>query len=494
MHHKITTALSVTFVFALAFNTNNLFAQTLYTMTTQGGHFTGQCNYDVPQCGIGMILEYDVAADTLIPKFYFTDTTGYIPDGYMILASDGNLYGLNTIGGLNALSPGDSIPSGGANAGGTLFQYNYLTNTFTVEENLDPLAGPGGALVQASDGNLYGLTLEDGTNSSGTIFQYNYNTNTYSVVYNLPPNAYPGDCSLMEAGDGNLYGMTTSDGTTGSGTLFQYNYRDSTYTVKKNLAYGAWPYGSVLIEASDSNLYGRTANDGSHSNGTIFQYNYRADTFIVMENFPLNAKNPYSDNSLMQASDGNLYGLTYGDGTNQSGTLFQYNYTTKLYKVKVNLPTDAWPWGSVMEASDGNLYGFTQKDGTYGDGTLFQYNLTTDSFTVKVNLDGRNGAFPVHSLPVEVSTATGIKNINSTAGGLRVYPNPTTGHFTLSFSGSPATGTIEIYNMLGAKVYASTNQLLQTTNEIDISAQPAGIYFVTVQNGDKVYSAKLVKE
>src|ERR1700733_4958035 len=106
MRSKIRTTLVIAIVITfIGFNANNSFAQTLYTMTTQGGHFTGPCNYDVPQCGIGMILEYDCGTGTLTPKFYFTDSTGYIPDGYLMLASDGHLYGLNTIGGLNALSP-----------------------------------------------------------------------------------------------------------------------------------------------------------------------------------------------------------------------------------------------------------------------------------------------------------------------------------------------------------------------------------------------------
>lgn len=90
---------------------------------------------------------------------------------------------------------------------------------------------------------------------------------------------------------------------------------------------------------------------------------------------------------------------------------------------------------------------------------------------------------------------TGINQVTgSLPGSFRVYPNPTSGHFTLNLSGPPATGTIEIYNMLGAKVYAIANQLLQATNEIDISGQPAGVYFVTVQNGTNTYGGKVVKE
>ena len=489
MPNKIRTLLTTAIVFVFALNGNNLSAQKLYTMITQGGHFTGDCNNDVPQCGLGMISEYDLSADTITGKFDFTDSSGYIPDGYLMQASDGNLYGMTSVGGLNGLSPGNVIPSGGSNSGGTLFQYNPSTNTFTVEKNLDEYALPGGALMQASDGNLYGLTSDDGANYSGTLFQYNYLTNSYVVMKDLPDSSWPGGCSLMQATDGNLYGMTTSNGTYYSGTLFQYNYNTNTYTVEKNLPAGAYPYGSTLVEAPDSNLYGMTSSDGIDNSGTIFQYNYRTHTYTYKKSLPRYA-NPYAC-VLTLASDSNLYGITYGDGTHSSGTIFQYNYRTNTYTVVYNMPDSAWSWGSLMEASDGNLYGFTQWDGTNHEGTMFQYNYKTPAYTVKVNFDGTNGAYPIHNRLVEVSNTTGIENV--TAGSVSVYPNPTSGHFTVNFAKEQGTGTVEIYNMLGERVYATTH-LLQTTDEIDISSQPAGVYFLTVNDGTRAYCTKVVKE
>ena len=88
----------------------------------------------------------------------------------------------------------------------------------------------------------------------------------------------------------------------------------------------------------------------------------------------------------------------------------------------------------------------------------------------------------------------GIKDIKVAEGGIRVHPNPTTVRLILCLSGPPETGAQEVYNKLGAKVYTTTNRQLQSVSEIDISAQPAGVYFVTVQDGNKVYEGKVVKE
>ncbi|MBI3502837.1 MAG: T9SS type A sorting domain-containing protein, partial [Bacteroidetes bacterium] len=56
-----------------------------------------------------------------------------------------------------------------------------------------------------------------------------------------------------------------------------------------------------------------------------------------------------------------------------------------------------------------------------------------------------------------------------------LYPNPTSGVFTVSGLRSAVSG-LEIYNMYGERVYqTAVNSKQQTVN---LSSQPQGIYFV----------------
>ncbi len=72
-----------------------------------------------------------------------------------------------------------------------------------------------------------------------------------------------------------------------------------------------------------------------------------------------------------------------------------------------------------------------------------------------------------------VSGINEVKN-NTT---VNVYPNPTSGKVTIDFSQS-ATGRIEIYNIVGEKIYESAIQAEKT--EIDLGNQAKGIYFYQV--------------
>jgi hypothetical protein len=40
---------------------------------------------------------------------------------------------------------------------------------------------------------------------------------------------------------------------------------------------------------------------------------------------------------------------------------------------------------------------------------------------------------------------------------------------------------IEIYNVYGEKVYSTSNIKPQTSNKIDLSSQPSGIYFLNIK-------------
>ena len=52
--------------------------------------------------------------------------------------------------------------------------------------------------------------------------------------------------------------------------------------------------------------------------------------------------------------------------------------------------------------------------------------------------------------------------------------------------------TLDVYDMLGSKVYSTANLQHQLLNEIDLSALQKGIYFMNIYDGDKTYTKKIV--
>src|SRR5579871_4653183 len=111
-------------------------------------------------------------------------------------ASDGNLYGVARLG--------------GANNCGTIFKFD-LTGNFTLLHTFSGSsdgANPYTDLIQASDGVLYGTCFNGGAYGSGTIYKIDL-TGNFTLVYTFTggsDGAIP-DASLIQANDGNLYGV-----------------------------------------------------------------------------------------------------------------------------------------------------------------------------------------------------------------------------------------------------------------------------------------------
>ncbi|HKR04409.1 MAG TPA: T9SS type A sorting domain-containing protein [Bacteroidia bacterium] len=78
--------------------------------------------------------------------------------------------------------------------------------------------------------------------------------------------------------------------------------------------------------------------------------------------------------------------------------------------------------------------------------------------------------------------------------GVAITPNPTTNNFTITFPNTINKGFIEIYNVLGKKIFKE-NIFNISQKEIRLKpARPlaAGIYFVKVRDGEREYCEKLV--
>ena len=71
-------------------------------------------------------------------------------------------------------------------------------------------------------------------------------------------------------------------------------------------------------------------------------------------------------------------------------------------------------------------------------------------------------------------------SINELLNGLKftVYPNPSNGKFTIL--SDEKKSDVEIFTLLGDKIYAVGGYTIN--NEIDISTQPAGVYFLKIKN------------
>lgn len=91
------------------------------------------------------------------------------------------------------------------------------------------------------------------------------------------------------------------------------------------------------------------------------------------------------------------------------------------------------------------------------------------------------------------SEITGIEEISSK--NIFLYPNPTSGRFTIkNFELQITKCRLEIYNVLGEMIYSETNYNQKTSNEIDISYAPKGIYFVKIFAEEKLFSEKIMIE
>ena len=92
----------------------------------------------------------------------------------------------------------------------------------------------------------------------------------------------------------------------------------------------------------------------------------------------------------------------------------------------------------------------------------------------------------------------GIVSVNEeyTSSTVGVYPNPTSGVFTLNINDEAATEfVVNIYNVTGALVSSTTFALNGgVLNEtIDLSSYVNGIYMIRISTGNNVITKKIIK-
>ncbi len=182
-----------------------------YGTTTGGG-----ANFD----GTVYKIAKGVLGLTSLHSFY-GPTDGALPFDKLAQGTDGNLYGTASERGSGCAASEDC---------GTVFRITpsgVLTtlHVFCLGDGCPDGEVPYAGLVLAEDGAFYGTTFFGGLgsgNRDGTIFRIE-GSGTFATLYQFCGCGDGGNpaAALVQATDGNLYGSTASDGSSGYGTLFK---------------------------------------------------------------------------------------------------------------------------------------------------------------------------------------------------------------------------------------------------------------------------------
>jgi uncharacterized repeat protein (TIGR03803 family) len=322
--------------------------------------------------------------------FSLSGTNGQLPAFGMTLAVDGNYYGTTL--------------NGGAGNSGVLFKVSPTGSYTPLHEFSGATDGalPVGLPIQASDGNIYGVTTQ-GSGSDGTVYKYVPSTGTFSTILGLSSDGSQGNspsASLMQASDGSLYGTTQGGGTSNCGTVFRLN------TSGVLLHVYSFPCGlggnapqAPLYQASDGNLYGTTVLGGKVDSsgdckkgcGTVFRVSHGIVSVVYrFSGYPNDGG--LATTGLMEGTDGNLYGGTDRGGANDFGTLYQVT-TTGQYKLLYSF-VDAIgnaPFASLIQHTSGKFYGTTAYGGLDSYGALYSLDMGLGPFIALVRYTGRIG-------------------------------------------------------------------------------------------------------
>ncbi len=187
-------------------------------------------------------------------------TSGKTPYGRLEVGPDGLLYG--------------TASAGGASLRGTLFSFDPAAGRFTLLVTFKDSNGatPFAGVILGSDGRLYGTTSNGGQYGYGTIFAYDLDDRRLTTLhsFNSANGAYP-KAALIEASNGRLYGTTTSGGASGRGVVYSIGKTGGYSLIHSfNGSDGASPRGG-LVQAADSYLYGATSSGGSTGSGVLYR-------------------------------------------------------------------------------------------------------------------------------------------------------------------------------------------------------------------------------
>ena len=371
----------------------------LYGTTSSASSVTG-----------GLIFRSSADGSSVKTLHQMSTSEAYAPLAGLLVGSDGLLYGTTSLGavGITANTTGTVFSIKTDGTGFTIlhrFESWSVSNVDGNPKNADG-AYPETALIEGSDGFLYGVARAGGPEGTGTVFKVSRDGTSFKVLHAF--GAVTSDANaaattnldgasplgvLLQGADGFLYGTTSVGGVNGRGTIFRVGTDGSGFQLQYVFAAlpasgsplanvgGASPLAG-LTDGQDGRFYGVSSGGGTNGIGTIFAFDPVGRVFSVMHNFEeSNGDTPAG--AMILGLDTRLYGTTAFGGTASNGNTSTYALSSPSRATALDSRALQLRWlaglqseGRLLQTSATTLIGVATDAGRCGQGTIYQYSST----------------------------------------------------------------------------------------------------------------------
>jgi uncharacterized repeat protein (TIGR03803 family) len=331
-------------------------------------------------------------------------TDGALPTGRLVFGANGYLYGTTQEGGL----------AEGLYNQGTIFRITRagsyeILHLFTGAAKTGDGENPTAGLTFASNGDFYGTTEFGGASGYGTVFKMSP-AGTVTVLHSFAdndPNGQQPIGALVQSSDGDLYGTCYAGGANGWGTVFRISL-SGTFHKLYDFSQATGNVGNLpkagLIQASDGNLYGTAWEGGLDGLGSIYQIT-SAGVATLEGSFDGNTNGFAPVGALVQGNDGRLYVTLQDDGGTNSGGV-QDQGAISVLNLDLAPPPPA-------------IYSFSPTSGAAGTKVKLQFGPYVGATSVTFN--GKSAHFVVEgsefiTATVPTGATTGLISVTTPGG------------------------------------------------------------------------------
>lgn len=401
--------------------------QLLYTSELGGDNYNGA------------IISYDLASEQTSNMislggnpFNSFDLVNNVthPDytGGLILGSDGNYYGISSLGtaidnsthgDISSQSVGYFYRMDPATSDVEILYYFKGNGEYTMSQYItsggygNGFSFPKYKPIEASPGVFYGVARKGGTYNKGGVWKFDVNTMTYSQIgsFSNQPGGigYNASCPLIIGDNDNLYGVLKDvSGGSADGILYRVKTNTSQLEFVTTLDPAGWvmnhPHGDIVYNSSTNTIYGTKDrfDSGSNWGGGVWSYNISSGTVTAEWTILYSELDILGSNvaGIVTGNDAKMYVFTRNGGAHGCGTIIRYLPQGNSYYKVFDFPSSfhARNSGTGMIVSGNKIYGTC--DFTIDSPQLWSYDYINGIF--KTLVTSSQSSFPGYAIEHQI--------------------------------------------------------------------------------------------